>query len=103
MPKYPVRRSASCVRVTRLSTTFGISGLFPVTSVITNGAHWWPVSVWSFPVLGYRLTSLSRRECAPAVNFSFERNRRGWIFKGLSVAARWLVTLCRFVCGMGEL
>ena len=50
-------------------------------------AHLSAPDVWQIAVLGSAASiTLSRRECAPAVNFSFERNRRGWIFKGLSVA-----------------
>ena len=54
------------------------------------------LSVGLLLLLADRLTSLSRRECAPAV--VLVANRRGWIFKGLSVAARWLVTLS-LLCG----
>ena len=45
----------------------------------------------------------SRFGAAPAVNFSFERNRRGWIFKGLLDVRRSAHPVAALCAAMGEL
>ena len=53
--------------------------LIPISAVpVSCCAHLSAPDVWQLVVLGAAASiTLSRRECTPAVNFSFERNRRG--------------------------
>jgi len=77
----------------------------PISAVsVSCCAHLSAPDVWQLVVLGAAASLPSHAGNSRLLSSALSSaNRRGWIFKGLSVAARWLVTLCRFVCGMGVL